>query len=116
MKKILFFVTAVLCWPLITIFILLLKTEQISKTEYYFNFTTYSFVGLISVPFLIKFFFKSQTKLGKIYVLGGYLLVVPWVYVMFTYFNSFISPIVITFFASFIPVLGSYLGYKLGKD
>ena len=73
-------------------------------------------VGLISVPFLIKFFFKSQTKIRKIYVLGGYLIVVPWVYIVLIYFSSLISPIIITIFASLIPVLGSYLGYKFGKD
>ena len=116
MKKILFFIIAVLCWPIITIFVFLLQAEEITTSEYVTNFTIYSVVGLISVPFLIKFFFKSQTKIRKIYVLGGYLIVVPWVYIVLIYFSSLISPIIITIFASFIPVLGSYLGYKFGKD
>ena len=78
MKKILFFIIAVLCWPIITIFVFLLQAEEITTSEYVTNFTIYSVVGLISVPFLIKFFFKSQTKIRKIYVLGGYFIVLSF--------------------------------------
>ena len=116
MKKIFFFVVAVLCWPLVTVFTFLLQTDQITTSEYITNFAIYSVVGLISVPFLVSFFFKSQTNLKKVYVLGGYLIVVPWVYIVFIYFSSIISPILIVFFASSIPVIGCYLGYKFGKD
>ena len=106
MKKLLFFILAVLCWPLITIFAFLLKADQITTTEYITHFTIYSIVGLISVPFLTRFFFKAQTKLRKIYVLVGYLIVVPWVYIVFIYFSSLISLTLITFFCILYSCIG----------
>ena len=115
MKKIFLFLFISLAWPFLTIFVLRIQ-GSLTKDEYFINFVNYSIVGIISALFLVFILHRANNFRHKIYIYGGYVVVAPWVYIFFYYLNFWIQPLLLTIISSFIPVLGAFLGNKIGKD
>ena len=113
MQFILFFLIA-LAWPSVTIFIISLQKE-LTRNDYILQFLNYSIVGIISAFFLLFFLQRSQIRFQKIYILVGYVVVIPWVYIFFYYLNFWINPIILCLITSFIPVIGAFIGNRLGR-
>ena len=116
MKKIFTFIFIVACWSFATVIFYLFSDSTIQKTDYLAIFLAYTLVGLISGPFLVRYLFKAEGMKHVIYILVGYLIVVPWVPIFLEYLNFLIHPLVLCLFVSFIPVIGGFLGYKIGKN
>jgi hypothetical protein len=111
--RILLFFFIVLLWPFFRIFVL---SENLSVQKYVIQFLSYSVVGIISGGFLIFFLSRAASLRHKIYIFSGYFIVSPWVYFFFYYLNFWITPILLTIIASFVPVIGAFLGSKIGKN
>ena len=115
MIKIFLFFFVALAWPLLTIFVLQIQ-NSLTKPEYITNFFIYSVVGIISSAFLVYFIYSARSLYHKIYIYSGYIIVIPWVYIFFYYLNFWLQPVVLCLVSSFIPVIGAFIGSKLGKN
>ena len=110
-----FFFFVALAWPFVTIFVIGLQKE-LTRSDYILQFLNYSVVGIISAFFLLFFLQRAQEKFQRIYILVGYIVTIPWVYIFFYYLNFWINPIILCLITSFIPVIGAFIGGRLGKN
>lgn len=115
MKKIILFVLVSLAWPFLTIFVLSIE-GNLTKEAYLGSFLNYSIVGMVSALFLVFILHHATSFRHKIYIYGGYIIFSPWVYIFFYYLNFWLHPILLTIISSCVPILGSFLGSKLGKN